>query len=90
MKNKFLFLLAILFFLLIIQPISHANTIDVDQVIYQPGATIDGSSLSAAVEFNYIDSGHFEIVLENTSGDLPWGPTCRHAALVSGWAVDRI
>jgi hypothetical protein len=62
-------------FLLIIIPMSHAASLsmDVDQIIWQPATTFDGTDLSATVDFTSIDGDTFEIDLENTSGDLPWG-----------------
>jgi hypothetical protein len=73
--KKLTFFSLMVVFLLIIIPMSHAASLsmDVDQVIWQPATTFDGTDLSATVDFTSIDVDTFEIDLENTSGDLPWG-----------------
>ena len=73
--KKLTFFSLMVVFLLIIIPMSHAASLsmDVDQIIWQPATTFDGTDLSATVDFTSIDVDTFEIDLENTSGDLPWG-----------------
>ncbi len=70
MKRKPILLSIIFLFLflfLVSAPMSYAATIDITEIIWQEDATLDPFSLSAEIDFTYVDTTHFTATITNTS-----------------------